>query len=183
MSKGMYGAHDRGRLPQELAKLRRYKLLIVDEVGPARAALIPIPTARWVVPVQGGPSRATFLASSRKTPVPRYATRFRSAAVWWSKLNSSSRSFPGNLAALIRRAAPEASRSATSRERTAARYSSCDQPASRARAFPGGPVAVGDPRGGQCAAVVLDVLHCPVHRPAPESSRASSGMATPNSSS
>ena len=26
-------AHDRGRLPQELAKLRRYKLLIVDEVG------------------------------------------------------------------------------------------------------------------------------------------------------
>nr|WP_269453325.1 ATP-binding protein [Paenarthrobacter nicotinovorans] len=26
-------AHDRGRLPQELAKLRRFKLLIVDEVG------------------------------------------------------------------------------------------------------------------------------------------------------
>lgn len=26
-------AHDRGRLPQELAKQRRYKLLIVDEVG------------------------------------------------------------------------------------------------------------------------------------------------------
>jgi len=38
---------------------------------------------------------------------------------------------PGNLAALIRRASPAALRLATSRERTAARYSSCEQPASR----------------------------------------------------
>lgn len=44
----------------------------------------------------------------------------------------------GNLAALIRVAAPEASRSETSRESTAARYSSCDQPASRAGPRDGG---------------------------------------------
>jgi hypothetical protein len=34
------------------------------------------------LPVPGGPSRTTFLASERNTPMPRCAMRFRSAEGW-----------------------------------------------------------------------------------------------------
>lgn len=61
---------------------------------PALVDLIRMPSARWVLPVPGGPSRTTFSASERNTPVPRWAMRFRSAEGWCSTLNSSVRGNP-----------------------------------------------------------------------------------------
>lgn len=71
-------------------------------------------------------------ASARNAPVARWAISSRFSPGWWSKLKSSSDFLAGNPAALARVSAPEASLAATSRESTAARYSSWDQPASRA---------------------------------------------------
>ena len=82
---------------------------------------------------------------------------------WWSKLKSSSDLRAGNPAARVRSSAPEASRAATSRERTAARYSSWVQPASRA--WSASRAAASRIRGAFMAAgVVLICLRFPWRR-------------------
>lgn len=66
----------------------------------------PDPDGQMGFPGAGRAEQDHVIASSRNTPgtrVPGCATRFRSAAGWWSKSNSSSSLCPGNLAALIRK--------------------------------------------------------------------------------
>ncbi|SKF62375.1 Uncharacterised protein [Mycobacteroides abscessus subsp. abscessus] len=93
---------------------------------------MPSAMARWLFPVPGGPSRTTFSRLAMNVVVARWAMRSRVAAGTWSKTKSWIVLTAGKCAAAIRIRVPFAVREATWRPRTAARYSSWDQPASRA---------------------------------------------------
>jgi hypothetical protein len=70
--------------------------------------------------------------AATKSAIPRCTTSSRSRSPAWAKSNSSSVLTAGKPARRIRALAPCASRAATSRPSTAARYSSWLQPCSRA---------------------------------------------------
>src|SRR5919202_1387930 len=57
---------------------------------PARHARIDSATARWVLPVPGGPSRITFSRACRKSSWPRCSTTVFFTLRWKVKSNSSS---------------------------------------------------------------------------------------------
>ena len=83
-------------------------------------AVTPSATARWVLPVPGGPSSTTLRASARNAPEASAPTWFRLAG-WASKPKSSRVLRAGKPAARMRSSAPEALRAETSRSSSAAR--------------------------------------------------------------